>query len=364
MFCGKCGEKIEDGLVFCPECGAEIKNNKPKERKGPEFSKKRIGLIVVSIAVIIAILVGINVFKGYAKELMPEEVSIANNNAQNMGFVASDGKWLYYKDPMNMQVCKVKKSDLSGKQYASFGDVDMDSGIAGAGKDVYYFNSSGNLCKGSGDKIVDLSLPTSYAYDVDTCFPFDGKIFYERVDDGIYAVKAKSTTDKEKISTVYGSSILLHGDYLYIKNYTDGVYRVKKDGTEQKKILADTPDILVVSGDRIFYSAYDGIYNDVLYSAKLDGSDIKELASTEGYYNWINVSGGYVFYVDDEYNLYRVDRDGKNDKKLIKNCIGLNIIDDMLYFYTFEGDYDDYSNDRFLSLARMNFDGEKKEVVH
>ena len=66
MFCGKCGKKLDDNMVFCPDCGENIKKSASVEPIKLDTSLERQGKIignvlriVVAIVVIVLIIIGV-----------------------------------------------------------------------------------------------------------------------------------------------------------------------------------------------------------------------------------------------------------------------------------------------------------------
>lgn len=60
MFCVKCGKEVEDGVLFCPNCGTAVQGVKVKDSEMPcqketnkkGINKKHIAVIAVSVLVV------------------------------------------------------------------------------------------------------------------------------------------------------------------------------------------------------------------------------------------------------------------------------------------------------------------------
>ena len=68
MYCGNCGKKLDEGVTFCPECGAEIvaKQNakSPNNSKGSVKASK-LSIAIVAICFVAIVIVGVVVYQWY-----------------------------------------------------------------------------------------------------------------------------------------------------------------------------------------------------------------------------------------------------------------------------------------------------------
>lgn len=189
---------------------------------------------------------------------------------------------------------------------------------------------------------------------------------------------------KKSVINVFGSDpvninshrsfVAVQGEWIFYNN--DGLYKIKKDGSSLQKLSSDWADNLNVVGDWIYYTrnkpfkeiyqiempAYDinGTYEDVmeLMKIKIDGSSktvIKSSSLTEGDPNNVQklyVVGDIIYYADDSGRLYRMDMNGKNQKKLLDDF-------EEVYFYQ---DWIFYTN-KSGQLCKMKRNGTQKKVV-
>ncbi|NTU33262.1 DUF5050 domain-containing protein [Brevibacillus sp. HB1.1] len=170
------------------------------------------------------------------------------------------------------------------------------------------------------------------------------------------------------------SFVAVQGEWIFYNN--DGLYKIKKDGSSLQKLSSDWADNLNVVGDWIYYTrnkpfkeiyqiempAYDinGTYEDVmeLMKIKTDGSSktvIKSSSLTEGDPNNVQklyVVGDIIYYADDSGRLYRMDMNGKKQKKLLDDF-------EEVYFYQ---DWIFYTN-KSGQLCKMKRNGTQKKVV-
>lgn len=170
------------------------------------------------------------------------------------------------------------------------------------------------------------------------------------------------------------SFVTVQGEWIFYNN--DGLYKIKKDGSSLQKLSSDWADNLNVVGDWIYYTRnkprkeiyqlemphfdINDTYEDVteLMKIKTDGSSktvIKSGSLAEGDRNNVHqlyVVGDIIYYADGYGPLYRMDTNGKNQKKLLDQF-------EEVYFYQ---DWIFYTNKSGL-LYKMKRNGTQKKVV-
>lgn len=136
---------------------------------------------------------------------------------------------------------------------------------------------------------------------------------------------------------------------------TQRLVRYTRELKERKVLLEDCRGFQRV-GDRLYY--YDGLIGDdegTIGSIRTDGTDRQTLAEVKAYQ--ILVTENYVFYLTNgtfSDGIWRMDRDGKNPKKLINGTCGeLNAFGGWLYAVTSDGQ----------NLFRVREDGSGTEAL-
>lgn len=110
---------------------------------------------------------------------------------------------------------------------------------------------------------------------------------------------------EQKLCDDSGISIIVRGDWVYFKS--QGIYRVKTDGTELEQISdMAIPGTFRIVDKKIFYC--------LEYKMDLDGSDCEQIYdknSASGY--TVNIVDGWIYYTQtniDDVGLYKIKTDG------------------------------------------------------
>ena len=216
--------------------------------------------------------------------------------------------------------------------------------------------------------------------DFDYYYLKSGDLF-KRIPSGLYKIKKDGTQsilldmDTDISQLHIKSNINVFGEWIYYENvintidgedeviFTEGIYKLKTDGTGKTKICSDDAREMMVVGDWIYYCNYSDKVN--LYKIKVDGTNRTKIADDKCYR--INLSENYIYYlkVDDigqqtmDNNLYRIKFDGTDNMKI--PC------DDKVQFLNVEGNFIYYSTyidekNRLMgvSIFKMKTDGTEK----
>ena len=126
-------------------------------------------------------------------------------------------------------------------------------------------------------------------------------------------------------------------DYIYYCDGTDSkfdIHRMKKDGSQDEKIIDGQCYYVQVDSNGIYFSNYHD--NKKLYRANLDGSDKRALKDVGAAY--INLYEDDIYYIDenDDYKIYKTDKNGERTV-LISDSSASNLIlmDDYAYYINF-----------------------------
>ena len=170
-------------------------------------------------------------------------------------------------------------------------------------------------------------------------------MLFERAGDAdetsIYAVNFCFSVDETKEMSAYmaGGIYIVEDDTVY--GYYNGpklaAAELKNDGDELEKVsekvlLEDAAcKTICKEGDVLYYiKDGSGIYS---YDLKTD----KESELIKGTFDYLNVTGKYIFYTDGDYKIFRADLDGKNAAQVCD--------DEAYYVYALGSNYVIYQDD-------------------
>ncbi|MDR3587384.1 MAG: DUF5050 domain-containing protein, partial [Desulfosporosinus sp.] len=149
-------------------------------------------------------------------------------------------------------------------------------------------------------------------------------------------------------------------------SHTQGIYKIKTDGTGKTEISNNDARFLMLSGDWLYYSNQSD--NGKIYRIKTDGSGKMKLNDDTSFH--LNTDGNWIYYLNhsDNNKLYRVRMDGTDREKLSDNAMNKVVVDGGYIYYTtaslFNQSGEDYYgyfttsyNNSNVSIYRMNTDG-------
>lgn len=114
--------------------------------------------------------------------------------------------------------------------------------------------------------------------------------------------------------------------------YAGALCRMKSDGSEKTVVLNKDVSLFNIFEGRIYVLVYEG--GSVIASLKIDGTDYKVHKTVDDIYygGCYGFSNGYIYYTEG-YKLYRLDKNGKNSKRLTDFSIyNLSVSGDYVYF--------------------------------
>jgi len=274
------------------------------------------------------------------------------SNIVNVGIVAQQGDWIYYRNTdVGSYIYKVK-TDGTGKkklnEYAS-------SYINILGDWIYYSNNSDNGCiyKMKTDGTKEKKLNNDASEYVTTVGDW---IYYKSSSDNDHLFKIKTDgTGRIKLSDRICYYVNVVGDWVYYLDFSNGnsINKIRTDGTDETCICYDSCYDLNVVGDWAYYK--NSSDNDYLYKIKLDGTEKTQLNEDASVY--INVTDNWVYYGNDneDRSLYKIKTDGTQRTKLCTDtCEIMNVVDNWIY-------YENVSDER--NFYRIKTDGTEREKV-
>lgn len=162
-------------------------------------------------------------------------------------------------------------------------------------------------------------------------------------------------TSRTELTTTMVSCIMVHDDLIYYSDALKGnyLYSMKFDGSESSLVLQKSINACEIEDDTIYYSVLDG-----MFKTKLGSTESIKLQSKGGY---PVISGDWIYYSDSQGILYRVDKDGTEDQKLIDNAEKYYIGEDQIYYISLTEYNEGYGYQ--LKLFSCSLDGEGKKEI-
>lgn len=197
--------------------------------------------------------------------------------------------------------------------------------------DSIYFSNAGHLYKKVLGKeypqpslISSAPMPYVFAASKQVYYANDGGLFVDG--DGFLASKQIIGNPK---------NAFINSGYIYYQPASvmgpHPIHRVAMDGTGDTVIVEDDVKSFSISGNQFFYISYD---NGKIYSAKLDGTDIKEVTSDAA--GTLNVHNGWIYYSNkgDGSKLYKIRVDSSSRTKLSDQdeIASINIVGDWVFY--------------------------------
>lgn len=280
-------------------------------------------------------------------------------NINNGGLVAQSGDWIYYADINDGFHLYKMRLDGTGKCLLNSCST---SYINAVGDWLYYIESGAN---------ADFTL-------------------YKMRTDG---------SEKHQLSDMLVVYLYVTGDWIYYINGDWEIYKMRTDGSERYQLLKNDKKVylsnLCVINDWIFFNSDDG-----LFKVRADGSDLIRLSDSnlticDYEENWIytrftmgtdkdyriqrigmdgsgltaviedearslNVSDGWIYYVDINGQLYKVRTDGSQRTKICDDdeIDGVHVLGDWIYYAVYP-----YEIGVSWQLYRIRTDGTERQKI-
>ncbi|MFZ5987452.1 MAG: DUF5050 domain-containing protein [Bacillota bacterium] len=124
------------------------------------------------------------------------------------------------------------------------------------------------------------------------------------------------------------------GDWIYYVNGSDDdtPYKVRLDGKGAQKISDISMKYMTVEDGWIYFQR---ISDDTLCKMRTSGSDVKELCDVTGSDMYINKVGDWIYFSSDsdDPGIYRVSKDGRGKKMVIRGMVdSINYEDGWIYY--------------------------------
>ncbi len=173
-------------------------------------------------------------------------------------------------------------------------------------------------------------------------------------DGPLMTAKLDGTDEREMTSDAFDAvNVAMNRKYLFVSYGEEGVYRLKHDGSDQKRIF-DKESYGMFYDDGFLYVLVDRDDEKAqIYRLKEDGSNVKMLADDD--VSLLDVENGWVYYERDEL-IYRMKSDGSEQTFVsdVREGIlySLTVIGERIYYF--------YSEDGVFGFFRMGLDGSGK----
>lgn len=195
--------------------------------------------------------------------------------------------------------------------------------------------------------LSDMNANTAPLYDIKNVLESTSPISIAYADDRHYYGNSF-----ENISQ--GGTMVAYGEWIYYSdvNGDSTIWKMKQDGSE-KKIVLDVPALhMSIHNDWLYYRSLKKGYL-CRFSLK---DEIEEILVKRDIYE-PKIVGNYIYYEDasdNSYDLYRIDVDGQNEKKLTDGVVFYCCVTDKRIYYL-----DTAENRKGYSV---NLDGEDKQL--
>ena len=188
--------------------------------------------------------------------------------------------------------------------------------------------------KGSNSSPADYGNTDGNITNLGSVCEKEGSLYYQNNDDGYSIYKSEKGGEPVKLNSDPSYFINVMGDYVYYVNENDNfkVYRMKLDGSDNKKIIDSTAYYMTVYKDSIYFVNYSD--NQNIYKANTDGTNCVKIVNSICYYPVI--AGDKLYYIDyaDNNSIVETDLEGNNKKTLDEEHYAayLNYDDGALYY--------------------------------
>lgn len=280
----------------------------------------------------------------------------SSGNLVNNGTVAQQGDWIYYS------FCGYYNSNDEGGLYKSKSDGSEKSQLLSADIGCFYINvvgdwiyySSGWLSENPGIYKIrtDGSENTLiYSGSVSSLCVAGDWIYCNRYDNGNYTLDKMRTdgTEATTMASLYSSyPVIAVEDWVYYvadngivnnSKTTLNINKMRTDGSNQSTVISGIYMFYGVADDWLYFVKIDDFLN--VYKIRTDGTQEKKVfgltENSEVFMGSdVNITGDWIYYCEnqkDESGLYKIRTDGSEKTKLNSSKASqINIADQWIYY--------------------------------
>ena len=282
-----------------------------------------------------------------------EKVERKVGNLNDYGYIDQKGKWIYYVAPNDdltqIGIFKIKNDGTDKQEITIIEDVDIMSlnvvdnyiYFIGIGKDVYNENDEVDnkiyriKTTGKGLEVIN---DNEFNNNCESIYVIDKKIYYVGTDTKIYKMNLNGKNRKEVSGTGLGYAAITD-EYIIYNDFSENY------------------DEEAVSSEDTMYT--DFVDNYVTKIMNRNGSNSREIISGK-YLNNVNIEGKYIYYTNEDYQLYKTKIDSNAEECLIDDMevLNLNVIDKYAYFVS-----TDTENNVCFYRLKLNEENSEPEKV-
>lgn len=177
--------------------------------------------------------------------------------------------------------------------------------------------------------------------------------YYE--DNSMYKMSHDGSTI-QKISDEGGNWLNIVGDWIYyikridMQPYYDGIFRVKKDGSQKEIVLEGSYRSLIAINNKLYY--VNRLDNRKIYRVNLDGTGNELFIDCKSF--TLQYENGYLYY-NDISDIYRINLSKPETEKVAENVQKFIVYKGAIYYL---------QNDNRRKLHRKDLDNMSIEVIH
>lgn len=352
MYCRKCGQYIDDDMIFCPRCGFRVRQPKricyycknvlkdnevicpccgknqqiqPTREEDPYkgyWKKPILWIILIALfasAVFVSEYISNNPIE-ISETTHNEAVKITGKmndnsiyaNNQCEGYVITDGTSIYCVKDKYLYKASLDEPEKMEKIVENCqGYLSLENGK------IYFCDTYYNYCSYNIETAQIEKILENVYYPV----VVNEKVYYQADGDNesIHCLDLNTKEDKKyNDNTSYDITVDVENEKIYYLSYADGKYSIKRisfNGEEDEKIYDCGDSVSFVLDNQYIY-----IYDDEEI-LKINKSSKKKTVIKE------NLSGGYINICDNKlvYNygntIYTMSKKGKDEKEIYSGAI-------------------------------------------
>jgi hypothetical protein len=257
------------------------------------------------------------------------------------------------------------------------GNLARNDLVAEEGDWIYYVNKcgDGNIYRISKDGATNELVADNIGDNGRIGFNFqiwDGWLYYCNLNDECISRIRLDGSKRENLPMIFAgtkvnayTSICVVNEYIFaIDVINDGFYKMNMDGSNVELVIADDIRNYYIYDESIYYTYdYSSLssekYEDGIYRMKLDGSEKRKINNIESLrLSPIYVLDGWIYFLDAESYLCRYNLDSNQITILDeKRTGGVNYYNDFIL-------YPSVDNDGAHGIYRMFLDGTEKELIY